>query len=674
MWRVGVDVGGTFTDLFAWEDKTGKRVTAKVLTTKSDRSEGVIQAIEAAQIPFKEISHLIHGTTAATNALLERSYPDAALITTDGFRDTIEIGRQHRKHLYDPYQTKPQPIIRRRHRYTIPERMNGDGEVERPLDQEAAAEVVEKIAATGIKSIAIAFINAYVNDAHEREMQEIVRARIPDAHVVLSGETRPVFREHGRFSTTAIRAALMPVMVEFFDRLRERLKENGFVGALMILKSSGGVAGVDLAKQHPEELLESGPAGGVAYAAYLSQLTDYPNFIHTDMGGTSFDASIVEGGKGLITRDYELEWEIPVIVPMLDIHSVGAGGGSIGWVDEGGSLRVGPRSAGSEPGPACYGRGGTDATITDANLLLGRLEPSLGGKIEMDRGAAEKAIENLAKQIGLGTLETAEGMIRIGCENMAQAVKMVLVARGRDPRDFVLASFGGAGAMHAAFVAEAMNIPKMIVPAYAGVASAFGATAMDLRQDVEAFMYAPLDTLDLSEVNGTFDRLEKSAKDLLAEDGVTAKDVTITRSAQMRYVGQTYEVETPVPEGIFTEATLPKLAANFDEQHRLEHGVSSSDFQPALVSLSVTATGATVSPPLMDRAEGSSKELVKGTRQAYFAGQWMETKVFSGEALSSGDKIAGPAIVEYNDACAVLPPTTSASVDDMQNLVIELSS
>lgn len=372
MWRVGVDVGGTFTDLFAWEETTGKRVTAKVLTTKSDRSQGVIQAIEAAKIPFAEISHLIHGTTAATNALLERSYPDPALITTDGFRDTIEIGRQHRQHLYDPYQTKPKPIVRRRNRHTVPERMNVGGDVERPLNRVAAAEVVEKIAEKGIKSIAIAFINSYVNDAHEQEMREIVLAHIPDAHVVLSGETRPVFREHGRFSTTVIRAALMPVMVDFFDRLRDGLKEKGFVGALMILKSSGGVAGVELAKNHPEELLESGPAGGVAYAAYLSQLTDYPNFIHTDMGGTSFDASIVEDGKGLLTREYELEWEIPVIVPMLDIHSVGAGGGSIGWVDEGGSLRVGPRSAGSEPGPACYGRGGTEATITDANLLLGR--------------------------------------------------------------------------------------------------------------------------------------------------------------------------------------------------------------------------------------------------------------------------------------------------------------
>lgn len=674
MWRVGVDVGGTFTDLFAWQEGSGRRVTAKVLTTKRDLSEGVIQAIESAGIPFDQVSHLIYGTTAATNALLERSYPDAALVTTEGFRDTIEIGRQHRKHLYDPYQTKPKPIIPRRFRFAVPERMNVQGLEDRPLDRKAAGEIAEKIDATGIKSIAVAFINSYVNDVHEREMRDILLDRIPDAHVVMSGETRPVFREHGRFSTTAIRAALMPVMSDFFDQLRERLKDKKFDGALLILKSSGGVTGVDLAKDHPEELLESGPAGGVAYAAYLSRLTDYDNFIHTDMGGTSFDASIVENGKGLITRDYELEWEIPVIVPMLDIHSVGAGGGSIGWVDDGGSLRVGPRSAGSEPGPACYGRGGTEATITDANLLLGRLEPSLGGKIEMDRDAAEKAIEHIAKQIGLSTLETAEGMIRITCESMAQAVKMVLVSRGRDPRDFVLASFGGAGPMHAVFVAEAMNIPKVIVPAYAGVASAFGATAMDLRQDVEAFMYAPFDTIDVDAVNTTFERLERDARDLLVKDGVEAKDMTITRSAQMRYVGQTYEVETPIPSGTLSSTTLPQIADAFHEQHRLEYGVSSTDFQPALVSLCVTATGATVAPPPATVAIEAGQISQKASRDVYFGGQWIETSVFDGESLSVGNQITGPAIVEYNDACTVLPPATKAAVDDMKNLVIELNA
>ena len=335
----------------------------------------------------------------------------------------------------------------------------------------------------------------------------------------LSAETQPVFREHGRFATTiAIRAALIPVMEDYFNRLEESLKQSGFKGRLLILKSSGGVTGVEYAKQHPEELIESGPAGGVAYAAYLSRLMgDCPNIIHTDVGGTSFDVSIVQDGKGLITRDHEIEWEVPVIVPMLDIHSVGAGGGSIGWIDKGGSLRVGPQSAGSKPGPVCYGLGGTEPTITDANLLLGRIEPTLGGKMELDKAGAEKAMENVAEQFGLSTLETADGMIRIGCENMAQAVKKVLVARGRDPRDFILASFGGAGAMHACFVAESMNVPRVIVPAFAGVASAFGATAMDLRQDLETFYFSSVAEADIDRMNEIYADLESRAKALIGQ-------------------------------------------------------------------------------------------------------------------------------------------------------------
>lgn len=368
MWRVGIDVGGTFTDLFAWRED-GRQLSAKVLTTKHDRAQGVMHAIREAGLEPREISHLMHGTTTATNALITRDYPEAAMITTDGFRDTIEIGRQHRAHLYDPYQQKPKPLIKRRYRYSIAERMDARGNVVRPLDASQARAIAEKIKEHDIKSVAIAFINSYVNAAHENAMQDLVLEVNPGIYCVTSADTRPVFREHGRFTTTAIRAATLPVMERYFNQLEASLAAAGFTGRLLILKSSGGITGVEYAKRHPEELIESGPAGGVAYAAYLSELKgDCPNIIHTDVGGTSFDVSIVENGQGLVTRDHEIEWEIPVIVPMLDIHSVGAGGGSIGWIDEGGSLRVGPHSAGSSPGPVCYGLGGTLPTITDANL------------------------------------------------------------------------------------------------------------------------------------------------------------------------------------------------------------------------------------------------------------------------------------------------------------------
>ncbi len=672
MWRVGIDVGGTFTDLFAWEEGSQRQLTAKVLTTRDDRSRGVMQALQRAGIRAEEISHLMHGTTTATNALITREYPECAMITTDGFRDTIEIGRQHRAHLYDPYQQKPRPLIKRRYRYTINERIDVQGAIVRELDETQARAIAERIGAHGIQSVAIAFINAYVNDCHEQRMRDIVLAANPGIYCVTSADTRPVFREHGRFVTTAVRAATMPVMEQYFARLEAALSEAGFTGRLLILKSSGGITGVDHAKNHPEELIESGPAGGVAYAAHLSALKgDCPNIIHTDVGGTSFDVSIVEDGRGLVTRDHEIDWELPVIVPMLDIHSVGAGGGSVGWIDDGGSLRVGPRSAGASPGPVSYGQGGTEPTITDANLLLGRIEPSLGGKMTLDLPAAEQALGKLASAVGLSVLETADGMIRIGCENMAQAVKKVLVARGRDPRDFILASLGGAGAMHACFVAESMNIPRVIVPAEAGVASAFGATAMDLRQDREAFYFSAVSEADLGQIMGLYEGLEAEALALLREDGVREEDIEIRRTAQMRYVGQTYEVETPIPSGKLTEAQLTAISEGFHECHAREFGVSSDDFEPAFVSLCVAATGRMARPPAAT-SDAQAREPVKGSREVYFEGAWHSSPVYDGAALGEGAVAEGPCIVEYEHACAVLPPAARGTVDAFGNLIIDI--
>ncbi|MEQ9260319.1 MAG: hydantoinase/oxoprolinase family protein [Roseovarius sp.] len=673
MWRVGIDVGGTFTDFFAWNEEDGTYKTAKVLTTKDDRSRGVLDSIETAGIPFDQISFLMHGTTTATNSLIERDYPDAAFITTEGFRDTIEIGRQHRQALYDPYQTKPEPLIRRRNRYVVNERMSAKGVVRRPLDEEAAREIAREIARKGFKSVGIGFINSYANADHERQMRDIVKAEAPDAHVVISAETRPVFREHGRFTTTAIRACLMPIMTNYFDRLSDVLAQSGFKGTLLILKSNGGVMGAENAKLRPEELIESGPAGGVAYASYLTKTGGFENIIHTDVGGTSFDVSIVEGGNGLITRDYELEWEVPVSVPMLDIHSVGAGGGSIGWVDEGGSLRVGPQSAGSTPGPACYGRGGTEPTITDANLVLGRLNPSLSDKFELDKKAAEDAIDRLAEKIGLSRLETADGMIKISCETMAQAVKGVVVARARDPRDFVLASFGGAGPMHACFVAQAMSIPRVVIPGQAGVASAFGATAMDIRHDIEAFHYAPLETVNVDDLNRIYDGLEEEAKKRLEADGIDVGAMKLSRAAQMRYVGQTYEVETDITLGKLTDGHIPEIATSFHASHRKEYGVANESFPIAFVALSVTATGAMKEPPVYDFS-GQKKAESHSSRSVYFDGDWHEADLYDGTALTPGTKIAGPSVVEYLDSIAVIPPDCRAEMDKSGNLVVEIAS
>ena len=528
------------------------------------------------------------------------------------------------------------------------------------------------IADRGIQAIGIGLINSYANSLHEQRVRDIVLEENPNAYVAISAETRPIFREHARFITTAIRACMMPVMTSYFDQLERSLRAKGFRGALLILKSNGGVMGTENAKRRPEELIESGPAGGVACAAYLARTANVQNIIHTDVGGTSFDASIVEDGNGLITRTYELEWEMPVSVPMLDIHSVGAGGGSIGWIDEGGSLRVGPQSAGSEPGPACYRRGGTKPTITDANLVLGRLHPSLGEKFTLDIEAAKSAIDKIAQKIGLSLLETAEGMIRISCEKMGQAVKGVVVARARDPRDFTLASFGGAGPMHACFVARAMNIPKVIIPAQAGVASAFGATAMNLRHDLEAFMYAPVADVDLDLLNRLFGELEESARQRLADDGVSSEGMILARTAQMRYVGQTYEVDTPLPGGQITKSQIPEIIKAFHTAHEHEYGVSSDDFPVAFVALGVGAIGELKQPPVFNFA-GRQANSSSSVRPVYFDGGWFDTAVYNGRELAPAIEIAGPAVVEYPDSIAVIPPHCNGMVDDCGNLLVAIN-
>jgi len=463
------------------------------------------------------------------------------------------------------------------------------------------------------------------------------------------------------------------VMTGYFERLEAALRAEGFDRALLILKSNGGVMGTTLAKQRPEELIESGPAGGVAYAAYLSQATNIENIIHTDVGGTSFDASIVEAGHGLITRDYELEWEVPVSAPMLDIRSVGAGGGSIAWVDKGNSLRVGPKSAGADPGPACYRRGGTEPTVTDANLILGRLHPSLGGKFDLDPAAAEQAIDGIARAMGLSRLETAEGIIRISCEAMAQAVKGVVVDRARDPRDYVLTSFGGAGPMHACFVAQAMNVPKVLVPAHAGVASAFGATAMNLRHDLESFLYASLDDIDLAQLNNGYEELEARGRVLLAADGLDPDGMILSRTAQMRYEGQTFEVECDIPSGSIEKQHLPEIAQAFHAAHTKDYGVHSDDFPIVFVALGVTAIGKFSDPPIFKTVSGDGTATAS-TRPVYFGGEWIETPVFAAADLAAGMSVPGPSIVEYSDACAVLPPGCKGNIDGMGNLLIEIGT
>ncbi|SJM54951.1 hydantoinase/oxoprolinase family protein [Gulosibacter sp. 10] len=675
MFRVGVDIGGTFTDLYAWDEEnptnSGVR-TAKVLSTPQDPSLGVIDALEKAEILPAEISTLVHGTTIGTNALIERKYPDPALITTSGFRDVLEVGRQRRQALYDPYQVKPKPLISRRNRYTVVEKMGADGEPVKPIDREELLEVVAEIRDRGIKNIAIAFINAYQNGEHERIAREAVLELIPDASVALSSETRPKLRELGRFTTTAIRAALLPVVGDYMARLEQQLKSQGSTAPLYIVKSNGGMMSSAAAKQRPEELIESGPAGGVAAGAYIGRLLDLPNLIVTDVGGTSYEAALLEDGRGLVTDEYELEWEMPVIVPMLDIRSIGAGGGSIAWIDDGGSLRVGPQSAGSVPGPACYGRGGENPTVTDANLVLGRISPDLGGKFELDLAAAESAVGGLAERLGMTVPECAEGIIRVVSEGMAGAIRMVSSDRGRDPRDHSLVAFGGAGGLHAFEVAKAAGVEQIVVPPYAGVACAFGAITMDVRHDLETTFYSPLEGADFAALNAEFEALEERARELLIADGADPDTAVLDRSAAMRYIGQSYEVTTPLPSGTLGPDSVDEVLRAFYAEHEREYGLYSTEFPVALVNLRVTAVGLTQKPS-DDSMAGSAAEanVEPKTRTVFFDGEFQEIPVYDSQAVASGLRIEGPSIVEQKDGVVVIPADAVARIDQYGHIILQ---
>lgn len=675
MFRIGVDIGGTFTDLYAWDEDNptaaGVR-TAKVLSTPHDPSVGVLDALAQAEIAPSQISTFVHGTTIATNALIERKYPEPALITTAGFRDVLEIGRQRRKALYDPYQVKPKPLISRRNRYAIKEKLGSRGEVVVPLDLDHLREVVTEIRDRGIKNVAIAFINSYQSGKHERLAADLVRELIPDAQIALSSETRPKVRELGRFTTTAIRAAMLPVVGDYMSRLEQQLAEQGSTAPLYIVKSNGGMMSSTAAKERPEELIESGPAGGVAAGAYIGRLIDEPNMLVTDVGGTSYEAALLENGRGLVTDEYELEWEMPVIVPMLDIRSIGAGGGSIAWIDDGGSLRVGPQSAGAVPGPACYGRGGEKPTVTDANVVLGRISPDLGGKFTLDIEAAKAAVKTVADQLGMTVPECAEGIIKIATEGMAGAIRMVSSDRGRDPRDHTIVAFGGAGGLHAFDVAQASGVEKIIVPPYAGVACAFGAITMDVRHDLETTFFTGLDELDFDALNAAYAELENEARRMIVEDGADADSISLDRFAAMRYVGQSYEVTTPIPAGELGPESLPEISQAFYSEHEREYGLYSTEFSMAMVNLRVTAVGLTEKPSDDSMAGSAAEEQGEpGSREVFFDGSYHTVPVYDSSSAPAGTQISGPAIVEQEHGVVVVPKAAQAHVDRYGHIIVE---
>ncbi|HYM56711.1 MAG TPA: hydantoinase/oxoprolinase family protein [Solirubrobacteraceae bacterium] len=644
--RVGVDVGGTFTDLVALVD--GRVVTAKVPSTPEDQSEGVMRTLEIAAVESPEA--FAHGMTVATNALLERRGARTALVTTEGFRDVIEIGRQARSSLYDLTAARPAPLVPRDLRFTVQERMGPRGEIE-PLDGDGVARAVEALREAEVEAVAVCLLFAFLHPEHERELGAAVREALPDVHVSLSSEVLPEFREYERFSTTVADAYLGPRLAAYLERLAARAREAR-VPSPLVMQSSGGVVDVGVAAEQAAGCVLSGPAGGVVGAAHVARASGYEDVLSLDMGGTSTDVAPVLGGEASTTTESVVAG-VPIKLPMVDVHTVSAGGGSIAWADAGGALRVGPQSAGADPGPAAYDRGGEEPTVTDANLFLGLLGDGaeLGGELTLRRELSQRALERVGEQLGLDALDTALGVVRVANAEMSRALRVISVERGLDPRVFALVAFGGAGGLHACALAEELEIPIVLVPRAGGVLSALGLAMSDVRRDY----VRPL--LGDADPESAFAELERLA-------GEDLEGPQLRRRADLRYHGQSFELTVDAGD-------LDALPDRFGAAHEQRYGYRMEGEEVELVNARVVATVAVDRPELSE--EAAEGEPNRGRREASFDGEWIEVEVLQRSELACGSEVSGPAIVEFAEATCVVRPGWAGAVDAAGTLVLERS-
>ena len=663
--RVGVDVGGTFTDLVALVD--GRVVTAKVPSTPANQADGVLGALRAAALEPDRVAAFAHGSTVATNALLERRGARTALVTTEGFRDLIEIARQQRPALYDLARDRPPPLVPRELRFTVRERMGPDGEVE-PLDRDSLAAAVAAVRDARVEAVAVCLLFGFLHPEHERQVGLALREALPGVTVSLSSEVLPEVREYERCATTAADAYLTPRLAAYLERLA---KEVGGLElpAPLVMQSSGGVVEVEHVAAHAAGCILSGPAGGVVGAAFVAGLSGHRDLLTFDMGGTSTDVAPVLDGVVQTTTEAVIAG-VPVKLPTVDVHSVSAGGGSVAWVDEGGALRVGPRSAGADPGPACYGRGGTEPTVTDANLLLGCLAAGarLGGEhgVTLDPEAAGRALAALGQPLGLDAEAAALGVVEVANAEMARALRVISVGRGLDPREFTLVAFGGAGGMHACALAEELGIGRVLVPEAAGVLSALGLAISDLRRDHLVPLLGRLDQLDPGAVEAAWRRLEARAAAELDKPHRRGpgnpKGVPRwigARQADLRYRGQSFEltVEAEDPGG---------LAEAFGAAHQRRYGYHMDDEPVELVHLRLVASVPVAKPRL--RAAPAAKGATRPGRRLNLDGAWREVEVVARAALGPGDRLDGPAVVELAEATLVVRPGWRAALDEVGSL------
>jgi N-methylhydantoinase A len=675
----GIDVGGTFTDLLLTEtDASGTRVKlAKVPTSAANQALGVLAAIEATGVSPAGLDLIIHGTTVTTNAVLERKVPRVGLITTSGFRDTLELGRRTRPQPYGMFGTF-EPLIPRERRLEVPERMNARGEVVTPLDGAAVADAASRLAAKGCESIVIHFLHAYANPSHELRAGEIVAGIWPNGYITLGHSLLSEFREYERGTTASVNAAVQPILDRYIHRLQGDLEAKGFTRDLLVMNGNGGTVPAKQVAREAAKTVMSGPASGVMAAAKTMEQSGVKSAITYDMGGTSTDVALIRDCVPEVSAELSIAYGLPIHLPMVDVRTIGAGGGSIASLDMGGMLKVGPESAGSEPGPICFGRGGARPTITDANLILGRLDPerllAVSGRVALDDIRAIFARE-LAEPLGMSVEEAAEAVIRLGNVHMSGAIRMVSLSRGYDPRDFVLFAFGGAGPLHAVALARELGIPEVLVPARPGLTNALGCLVADLRQDVVNTLNTGLDAIDMGAVHDTLaSQRERGLASVMAEKD-EIEETVILHSADMQFRGQTHLIRVALPR---LDVTREEIQALFEAAYFARFQVRLPEIRAVLVNLNTSVIGRRRTLPLaslMDTAQHAAKpaDAITSERRIYADGAWHMANIYDRERLAPGMTVNGPAVIRQLDATTVIEPGAAATVDATGNLRIRVT-
>jgi N-methylhydantoinase A len=667
---VAIDVGGTFTDLICYDTATSQTTTGKVPSTPPDFIDGMIDGITSLGVSSKDIQLIKIGTTIATNTIIMRTGARTALVTTAGFTDVLHAARAGRPTLYDSDWDPAPALVKRRDTLGVSERMTYDGETIRALEEKDLEQVASLLRERDIEAVAITFLHSYINSDHERKARDYLERALDSRYVCISSEILPEVREFERTSTTVANAYLGPVLERYLSKLALRLEDMGYKGPVLITHSGGGVMSIDAARKIPARVCQSGPAAGVVAGANIGRMSGRSNVISMDVGGTSADVSLSKDGNALIRSEWNMDFNITINFAAVDVTTIGAGGGSIAYVDDGGVLRVGPRSAGARPGPACYGQGGTEPTVTDANLVLGRLDPAtqLAGRVPLRPDLAENAIDSIAKRLGYSRVDAANGLLRIMGANMASGIRLMSVKRGHDPRDFSLVAFGGAGPLHAVELARELRIPEVIIPLVPGCGSALGCLFVDVRHDFVQSIFETSDRYDVDRINNAFTKLEITARERLRAEGVPDEEMTLRRSIDVRYYAQVSGgLSIPVKVGRLMNKDVTDIFAAFHKKHteEFEYTLPAELVELEIVNARITAEATRKERvnPLYKLAPEKNPAPVS-SRNVYFDKEgWVETPIFRREQLPIDFEISGPAIVEQTDTTSLLPPGTRARVD-----------